>query len=291
MPLRITREILSWLASASSVYTVPGVRPAARDCRTGNAAMPGIDSYLGRGYTPAIVASQQGHYEALLALLRHGAEPNACVRINLDEQENVVADMPITCVLSGPLTYPKRTIPWEQRREVAETLLQLGADLSAGENIIETVCSVALLRGEAEPWFWVIEKGRKVGAPFLRYVMSYHPERMELAEAMLRSTPGLANACHNGRTPLQALAEDAVCAEAETLPYLEKWLTLLLQHGADPGLLPDADAEDPDAESETRLPVEILQEARQGKTKGASGPLREALQRMCDMLQRERGCE
>lgn len=88
---------------------------------------------------------------------------------------------------------------------------------------------------------------------------------------------------------MQALAEDAVCAEAETLPYLDKWLTLLLQHGADPGLLPDA--EDPDAESETRLPVEILQEARQGKTKGASEPLREELQRMCDMLLRERGCE
>lgn len=150
------------------VYGAPVCAQLREIARTGNAAMPGIDSYLGRGYTPAIVASQQGHYEALLALLRHGAEPNACVRINLDEQENVVADMPITCVLSGPLTYPKRTIPWEQRREVAETLLQLGADLNAGENIIETVCSVALLRGEAEPWFWVIEKGRKVGAPFLR---------------------------------------------------------------------------------------------------------------------------
>lgn len=240
---------------------------------------------------PAIVASQTGHLGALKALIAHGADPNASVQIEI-AGEHKEGDTPITTLLAGSST-TRALIPWSKRKEMADFLLSQGADLNAHSYIIGLCCTLAYMRGETEPWLWALEHGKKVCGKELVLVLSFRtPARLlPLIEAMLRSTPSVANATDADNTPLQALAKRIELAEAEEMPELEQILDLLLAHGANPSLRPEA--KDESDRQERRLPLDILLEKRDFNTCGATGEecegddARTIWQRMCKKLQQQ----
>lgn len=253
--------------------------------RQGDARLPGVDLFFCRGMTPAIVAAQTGQFPALKALVQHGADPNACLLI-VSEDKSIEAETPLTPLLAGNFSDLDMQIPWSERREVAEFLLARGADLNAHQRIAGLCCTVALMHGDDAPWHWVLERGLKVTGEQFGVVMCHPEARLELIEAMLKSTPGLANACDSGRTMLQHLVRD-VSYDAESCVRMEPVLRLLLQYGADPAMLPPARA---DEYIEDWLPLEYLKEhppckSRSRKDSAEDTPAYAAWKRMCDMLQ------
>ncbi|MBQ7024817.1 MAG: hypothetical protein IJN29_14660 [Akkermansia sp.] len=239
---------------------------------------------------PAIVASQTGHLGALRALIAHGADPNACISIE-GEEKTEEGDTPMSCLLSGSFSPNKVQIPWSERKEMAEFLLSRGADLNAHSSIIGLCCNLAYMRGESEPWLWALEHGKKVSGAELVLALSVNKLHLPLIEAMLRSTPEIANATDGDDTPLQALAKRIRYADEEEMPALEQVLDLLLAHGANPSLRPEP--KDEYDSCERRLPLDILLSKSNFATCGMEGDdcegegddVRTIWERMCNKLQ------
>lgn len=116
---------------------------------------------------------------------------------------------------------------------------------------------------------------------------------LPLFEAMLRSTPGVANATDDSETPLQALAKRISYADEEEMPELEQVLDLLLAYGANPKLRPQP--KDKYDSCESRLPLDILLDKRNFATCGMDGAdcggegddARTIWRRMCNKLQQK----
>lgn len=227
---------------------------------TGDAAVPGVEILSGRGVTPALLASQSAHFDALKALIRHGANPNAGLNIEPDDSEpETLVELPLTPLISGDFIHPDINIPWEERRIIADFLIEHGADINANRIIGLCCFKPYMLREEKDsaPWFWAIEKGYKATGEHLQLMINFEGAQLELIEAMLKSNPGLSNAVDNGKTPLQHLAKIAG-DEPQRLAELEPILKLLMQYGADPALLPSGT--DEYDEPESRLPLQILRD-------------------------------
>lgn len=260
---------------------------------TGDAAIPGVKNMVGRGVTPALLASQSAHFGALKALIRHGANPNAGLNIETDDSmpENLV-ELPLTPLISGDFIHPDKNISWEERRGIADFLIEHGADINA-DRIIGLCCFMPYMLHEEKdsaPLLWAIEKGYKATGEHLQLMINFEGAQLELIEAMLKSNPGLSNAVDDGKTPLQHLAKIAG-AEPQRLAELEPILKLLLQYGADPALLP-AGTDEYD-EPESRLPLQILRdnppESSRLRTDAAllrrDTPEYAIWQRMCELLE------
>lgn len=259
---------------------------------TGNAAVPGVEILSGCGATPALLASQTAHFGALKALIRHGANPNAGLNIEQDDSERVnPVELPLTPLISGNFIHPGKNVPWEERRVVADFLIEHGADINA-DRIIGLCCCLPYMREEKDsaPWFWAMEKGYRATGEHLQVMINHEGAQLELIEAMLKSNPGVTNAVHYGRTPLQYLAEIAGVVP-HRLAALEPILKLLLQYGADPTRLPSGDAEYDEPES--RLPLQILRENPPGRSRRKADvaiprhdtPEYAIWQRMCELLE------
>lgn len=255
----------------------------------GDARVPGVDTVVGRGVTPAIVAAQTGHFPALKALVLHGADPNACISVEQDGAQPVTIEMPVTPLLSNLCSRPDRPVAWADRREVADFLVEHGADINAGGHLIGLCCTVALMRGDAEPWFWALDKGRKPSGEDFCNLMLQAEMHLGLMEAMLKCNPGLANASHSGKTMVQSLVE--FCRyDAERMEAMQPVLELLLKYGADPNRLPSGDAEAD--ELATWLPLDFLLEHEPGRSRrrkdapgdAPSSPDHAAWSRLCEML-------
>lgn len=276
-----------WLTSAYTrkILAAPVCAQLREIAESGQANLPGVDTMAGRGITPAILAVQNGYFDALKALVLHGADPNACVKGNRQERENLLSPL-----MAGVYSKPDLSIPWEKRREVAEFLLAHGADINADKRILGLCCHIALARGDASPWLWAVEKGHCVPPELFPFVVTGTEPQLELIEAMLQHSPALANSCDNGRNVLQRVVEH-VCCFPEDLPKMEPVLRLLLQYGADPTRTPCGDE---DGEAQTWLPLECLQQnppclsrrRRDAPPVPQDTPEYAAWQRMCEMLKR-----
>lgn len=260
---------------------------------TGDAAVPGVEILSGRGVTPALLASQSAHFDALKALIRHGANPNAGLNIADDSEPENLVELPLTPLISGYFIHRDKNIPREERRVIADFLIEHGADINA-DRIIGLCCFMPyMLREEKDsaPWFWAIEKGYKATGEHLQLMINFEGAHLELIEAMLKSNPGLANEVDDGKTPLQHLAKIAG-APSQRLAELEPILKLLLQYGADPALLPSGT--DEYDEPETRLPLQILRENPPGRSRRKAdaasfqcdAPEYAIWQRMCELLEK-----
>ena len=288
-------EDLHPMSKALLAKTICGpVREQLRHiAETGDAAIPGVENLVGRGVTPALLASQSAHFGALKALIRHGANPNAGLNIESDdsEPENLV-ELPLTPLISGKFIHPDKNIPWEERRVIADFLIEHGADINA-DRIIGLCCFMPYMLHEEKdsaPLLWAIEKGYKATGEHLQLMINLEGAQLELIEAMLKSNPGLSNAVDEGRTPLQHLTKIAA-VDSQRLGELEAILKLLLQYGADPTLLPTGT--DEYDEPESRLPLQILRDNPpiRSRLKADAAPLlRDTLeyatwQRMCELLE------
>lgn len=281
-----------WLSSAylKKILAAPVCVQLREIAGSGRADLPGVDTAAGSGITPAILAVQNGYFEALKALVLHGADPNACVFITSRNEVETEAETLLSPLMSDNYSRPDFHVPWETRREVAEFLLAHGADINADKRILGLCCHIALSRGDASPWLWALEKGRRVPPELFPFVVTGTEPQLELIEAMLKQSPALANSCDAGRNVLQRVVEHA-CSFPEDLPKMEPVLRLLLQYGADPTLMPSGDEY---GEAQTWLPLERLQENPPGRSRRRKDatPVRQdtpeyaAWQRMCEMLKR-----
>lgn len=275
----------------------PVCQQLAHIAESGNANQPTFEHMQKYGCTPVIVASITAHFDAMKALIEHGANPNASLTLEPVPANEQPADdnkisTPISDILSG-YSFNKTGKPsWNKRREAAEYLISKGVDLNDHGYIVGVNCTLALLRGETEPWFWALEHGKKVtGQELILSLTTTKELSLPLFEAMLRSTPGVANATDYGKTPLQALAQKVCEAEAEEMPELEQVLDLLLAHGANPTLRPEPKDEYDSFES--LLPLDILLNKRDFTTCGMEGDdcegegdgARTIWKRMCNKLQ------
>ena len=260
---------------------------------TGDAAVPGVEILSGRGVTPALLASQSAHFDALKALIRHGANPNAGLNIADDSEPENLVEFPLTPLISGNFIHRDKNIPWEERRVIADFLIEHGADINA-DRIIGLCCFMPYLlhdEKDSAPLLWAIEKGYKATGEHLQLMINFEGAQLELIEAMLKSNPELANEVDDGKTPLQHLTEIAGAA-SQRLAELEPILKLLLQYGADPALLPSGT--DEYDEPETRLPLQILRENPPGRSRRKADdaslqcdtPEYAIWQRMCELLER-----
>ncbi len=280
----ITLDVLARL------YCAPIREQVVQIAECGDAKQAPFEFLKKQGCTPAIIASITGHLDAVKAFITHGADPNACLNVG-DEEEFIEGDTPITCILSGDFISEKRKLPWSGRKETAEFLIAKGADLNAHGYIIGLCCSLELMRGKTEPWLWALEHGKKVNGSELVQSLTMDKLSLPLFEAMLRSTPGVANATDYGKTPLQALALRICEAEAEEMPKLEQALDLLLAHGALPTQRPEP--VDTYFTIERRLPLNILLEKQNfarcdmsgEDCEGEGDTARIIWQRMCNKLQ------
>ena len=277
----------------------PVCQQLAHIAESGNANQPTFEFMQKYGCTPVIIASITAHFDAMKALIEHGANPNACLTFEpLTANEQAAADnqisTPISDILSGDSFYKTLKPSWNERREAAEYLISKGVDLNVHGYIVGINCTLALLSGETEPWFWALEHGKKVTVQELILSLTSTKElSLPLFEAMLRSTPGLANATDDSETPLQALARKTCEAEEEEMPELEQALDLLLAYGANPKLRPQP--KDKYDSCESRLPLDILLDKRNFDTCGMEGDdcegkgddARTIWQRMCNKLQQK----
>lgn len=243
---------------------------------SGNACVPGVDTIVGHGVTPAILAAQAGHFSALKALVLHGADPNACIDMG---HASVSCETPLTPLLSGSFAVADNPVPWEERREMAEFLLAQGADINAASRLVGLCCTVALMHGDAAPWFWALEKGYKASGEDFCNLMLQEEVSLELMERMLKAHPDLANACYSGKTMVQHLVESCYY-DAERMEALEPVLALLLKYGAVPNRLP-AGGEEAD-ELETWLPRDYLLEHEPADAPDSREYA--AWSRLCEML-------
>lgn len=263
---------------------------------SGQAATPAISFRFGNltsraSSVPAIVASQTGHLDALKALILHGADPNACISISEENGASFEGDTPMSCLLSGSFGPNKVQIPWSERKELAEFLLSRGADVNQHSTILGQCCILAHMRGETEPWFWALEHGKKVSGAELLLTLRTQKLHLPLIEAMLCSTPEIANATDGDDTPLQALAKRIRYADEDEMPELEQVLDMLLAHGANPALRPEP--KDEYDSCERRLPLDILLSKSNFATCGMEGDdcegegddVRTIWERMCNKLQ------
>jgi hypothetical protein len=256
----------------------------------GNANQPTFD-FLGRqGCTPTIIAATTAHFGAVYALINHGAEPNAVLTLG-DKEDFVELSTPIADILSGSCLNKKHKPSWNERQDLAEFLLAKGADINAHSYLVGVNCSLALTRGETAPWLWAVGHGKKVTGRELLDVLSMEKPSPTLTEAILRSTPAIANTTDCDRTPLQELAQKICNAESDEMPELEQVLDLLLAYGANPTLRPEPI--DKYSDCERRLPLDILFNKRNFDTCGMDGAncegqeddVRTIWQRMCEKLQ------
>lgn len=223
--------------------------------------------------SPAVLAAQSGHLEALKALAAHGANMNAEVIIPL---------------LGNAFTAPERQVPWETRRALADALVSEGIDLNQYADQVEKACNQELTRGNPGPWIWAIEHGKNVTRKVLVRALRTRTLHLPLITAILSSNPELANDCTGRATPLQVLAGRIRDAESAEMPTLEQVLALLLEHGANPRLRPDAASG-----AERSFPLDILQEKQNfarcdmsgDNCDGSQDTALTIWQRMCQMLQ------
>ena len=128
------------------------------------------------GFTPAIVAGLTAHLDALEALVRHGAAPNAQTYHQADEFTNPMdGDTPLSSIINGQF-FNGRRLPWEARRQTAEFLLEHGADLNGTERMHALSCAMPIMLRQPEgatPWLWAMDRGMKVQHEYVASVMSY----------------------------------------------------------------------------------------------------------------------
>lgn len=190
--------------------------------------------------TPAIEASLSGRFEALRALIRHGAAPNAQRRtlyssVPGDEYEE---DLPITPLLAG-ISYSGIRYPWRERKHHAEFLLEQGADLNRSP-FIASCCLVDLaIHHHAETFLWALEHGLKPNICHFCSIIMY-PGTLPLVRYILEQKLVDANNLSGNATAAQSIVW-AAC-EAESVDELialeaEEKLRLLLQAGANPHLI------------------------------------------------------
>ncbi len=205
-----------------------------------------ISTPAGDNVTPALLAAQIGDFPALKAFINHGASPNAMMTRNGKEMECILAPL-----LNG-MFINSRTIPWEQRCEMLNFLHEHGANLNLSKEIVPHSLRIALLaREEPQAWLWALEHGKKVSTTdFCDMLESIHG--MDLVEHVLAEKLVNVNDVSGKRTPLQALAEGMLYADAESIDSAryEERLNLLLAAGATPNLT---------TEHTPRTPLEILQ--------------------------------
>lgn len=278
---------------------VPVCQQLAHIAESGNANQPTFEFMQKYGCTPVIIASITAHFDAMKALIEHGANPNACLTHEPVPPNGQAADddqisTPISDILSGYSFTKTRKPSRDERREAAEYLVSKGVDLNVHGYLVGINCTLALLSGETEPWFWALEHGKKVtGKELIMSLMTLKEFSLPLFEAMLRSTPGVANATDDNETPLQALAKRISYADEEEMPELEQVLDLLLAYGANPKLRPQP--KDKYDSCESRLPLDILLDKRNFATCGMDGAdcegegddARTIWRRMCNKLQQK----
>ncbi len=223
--------------------------------------------------TLTVLAAQSGHLEALKALATHGA---------------VMSTEVIIPLLGSDFTDPEKQIPWEARRALADALISEGTDLNQYAEQVEKACNQELTRGNPGPWIWAIEHGKNVTRKELARALSTRTLHLPLITAVLSSNPELANDNTGRATPLQVLAGRIRDAEAAEMPALEQVLALLLEHGANPRLRPEAGGG-----AERSFPLDILQEKQNfarcdmsgDNCDGSQDTALTIWQRMCQMLQ------
>lgn len=192
------------------------------------------------GMTPVIAASLCGHFDALRALIRQGADPNAQMRTHYssipgDEMEG---DLPITPLLGGISTSGLR-YPWSERVEHAEFLLNHGADLNHSRFV--AMCCLIDLAIHKHPgtWLWALEHGLKPEISDFCSIIEY-PDSLQLVRYILEHKLVDVNDRSGNATAVQAIVWAAVRAEnIDTLTALEaeEKLTRLLQAGANPHII------------------------------------------------------
>lgn len=192
------------------------------------------------GMTPAIAASLSGQYDALRALIRHGAEPNAQLRtlyssVPGDEYET---DLPITPLLAGTSTTGIRP-PWNERKQHADFLLEHGADLNHS-SYIATCCLVDLaIHHHPGTFLWAMEHGLKPDIDNFCSILE-HPGTLPLVRLILEHRLVDVNDRSGRTTTVQSIAKAACKAEDMhqlTALEAEEKLRLLLQAGANPHLI------------------------------------------------------
>lgn len=220
-----------------------------------------------------ILAAQSGHLDALKALAAHGA---------------VMSTEVIIPLLGSDFTDPEKQIPWETRCTLADALIPEGTDLNQYAEQVEKACNQELTRGNPGPWIWAIEHGKNVTRKELIRALTTRTLHLPLIKSILHSNPELANDCTGRATPLQVLAGRIRDAEAAEMTALEQVLALLLEHGANPRLRPEAGSG-----AERSFPLDILQEKQNfarcdmsgDNCDGSQDPALTIWQRMCQMLQ------
>lgn len=220
-----------------------------------------------------VLAAQSGHLDAMKALAAHGAAMNAEVILPL---------------LGNAFTSPEKQFPWETRRTLADALISDEIDLNRYADQVEKACNQELTRGNPGPWIWAIEHGKNVTRKELIRALTTRTLHLPLIKSILHSNPELANDCTGRATPLQVLAGRIRDAEAAEMPALEQVLALLLEHGANPRLRPEAGSG-----AERSFPLDILQEKQNfarcdmsgDNCDGSQDTALTIWQRMCQMLQ------
>ena len=259
-------------AITAKLVTAPLIS-ALREVATTGRGEPSEQTLAAIPASPAVLAAQSGHLEALKALAAHGANMNTEVIIPL---------------LGNTFTAPEKQVTWETRRALADALISEGTDLNRYADQVESSCNKELTRGNPGPWIWAIEHGKNVTRKELIRALTTRTLHLPLIKSILHSNPELANDNTGRATPLQVLAGRIRDAEAAEMPALEQVLALLLEHGANPRLRPEAGSG-----AERSFPLDILQEKQNfarcdmsgDNCDGSQDTALTIWQRMCQMLQ------
>jgi len=238
-----------------------------RIAQSGDSSSADTISFQGvHGLTPAIVAAQTGHLEALEALVLHGANPNAIAIYKPDDYtEPMEVDTPISPLLNGHFTNGRK-LPWALRRQTAEFLLANGGNLNASHSINKLSCDMALMLHTAEgiaPWEWALNNGMNINSNNLSLIVLFAEGRPVL-ERVLREKSVDINDVTGSGTVLQYLIrvllrpyDEEMWRKEQPEKVLEEHLPLLLAAGANPNLIPsEAEPQRPgesDEEYEARI--------------------------------------
>lgn len=196
------------------------------------------------GYTPAIVAAQHAHLDAMKALVQHGANPNTIVQQIDGDADNTEFETPLTPVLNGHFITGEK-IPWETRRKYAEWLMAQGADINGTRRITGIACDLPLVCGFEEgaaPWLWALDHGKTVTVENLCNIAASR-DSTALLERILQDKLVDINDASSTKTVLQALLNQLAASDEEDFAELmrrdiERKLDMLLAAGADPNLVP-----------------------------------------------------
>lgn len=192
------------------------------------------------GMTPAIAASLCGHFDALRALIRQGASPNAQMHIHYSSipGDDMEVDLPITPLLGGICTTGLR-YPWSERRRHAEFLLNHGADLNRSPFVPMCCLADLAIHKNPETWLWALEHGLKPGIKDFCSIIEY-PDTLQLVRYILEHKLADVNDRSGNSTTVQAIVWAAVRAknmDELTALEAEEKLTHLLQAGAKPHII------------------------------------------------------